>query len=246
MNKLLVLLVGSVVCLGSTAVGQSSTYNPAVNPSQTCNGKAGTIFGDSNDGDPTTMDNSVTGTNGNDVFIGTDGTDQFFGLAGNDTACFYGQSDDAYMFEGDDWVNMGDANDSAEMMSGDDVAYMGNSHNWQQQADYPGPPEWAKWLTWGDIACMGGSDCNSTSVGTDHDVFHGGEGPEAGVSMGPGNDLYYGDDGRDFGAGQQGNDEMHGNKGNDALFGGQDFDRGFGGADFDQCDGFEQQQDCEQ
>jgi hypothetical protein len=89
---------------------------------ETCNGLPATIVG-------TTGNDSIQGTDNDDVIVTLGGNDTIDGYGGNDTICAGDGDDTVEGGNGNDWINGEDGNDTLDTGNGEDTVYGGNGND---------------------------------------------------------------------------------------------------------------------
>jgi Ca2+-binding RTX toxin-like protein len=155
--------------------------------------------------------NTLTGTDGNDVFNVYGGDDIVSGGNGVDTI---------YGGDGNDTINGNLGNDLLYGGAGVDTIYGGSSADHVQGDD-------------GDDILYGEGGIDRIEGNNGNDIMYGGDGDDV-FRGGYDNDLAFGDDGNDTINGEWGNDELHGGAGDDSIKGGTEDDILYGddGVDF--------------
>jgi Ca2+-binding RTX toxin-like protein len=188
------------------------------------------------------LDNTLTGTGGNDVFHGLDGNDVLRGYAGND-ALFGGAGNDSlYGNEGDDYLDGGTGADVMEGGSGNDNYIVDNVGDIVREDYLNGQGGWdtvyasidytltanveSLYLTGSAVRGTGNALANTLYGNAGDNILYGLDGDDtlrgdAGNDKlygGSGNDMLYGDDGNDLLDGGIGMDTMAGGKGDDVYY----------------------------
>ena len=168
---------------------------------------------------------SLTGTEGDDIVNGGNGNDSLTGLAGDDVLNGGNGNDTINAGDGNDSLDGGNGNDVMDAGTGDDVLNGGNGNDTINAGD-------------GNDSLAGGNGNDVMDAGAGNDSLDGGNGNDV-MTAGAGNDSLNGgngDDVMDGGAdndslsGGNGNDTMNGGAGNDSLSGGNGNDILTGGA----------------
>lgn len=166
---------------------------------------------------------TILGGAGNDIFSGGDGNDTLYGQADNDIA--YGEGGDDLLFGGTGndtlWGDMYEGAQDAP--GGDDFIDGGNGND-----ELSGQG--------GDDQLFGGRGVDLVIGGSGNDVLLGGEGADE-LQGGEGNDSLDGGTENDKLFGQAGTDLLIGGDGDDLLLGGDDNDVLVGGAGADELQG---------
>jgi predicted extracellular nuclease len=168
-----------------------------------CNGLNATVYVDLNGkivGGPLagqTFNNSLIGTQGDDVIVGTDTSNTIFSLNGNDVVCSLGGSDTIFGGDGSDEISAGAGSDTVFGSSGDDII---------EAED-------------GDDNVFGESGNDTINGGNGKDNLFAGDGQDV-LDGGADKDVLEGGLGVDTLAGGSENDTVLGGPGNDALDGG--------------------------
>ena len=178
----------------------------------------------------TSVECTLTGTEGPDVIRGTSGDDVICGLGGDDRIIAGDGVDVVLGGDGADRIAGGDGDDTIDAGAGADIVNAGTGDDV---------------VFGGDDAdrLVGGSGDDAVNGGTGDDVVNGGVGndsldggPDADrLVLGPGDDRAYGGAGDDVAAGGAGNDMIAGGDGVDALAGSVGSDLVYGGPAPDSC-----------
>ena len=174
---------------------------------------------DGNGGTTITLGKNVNGGNGNDSLTGTDGDDVVNGGNGNDTLTG---------LAGDDILNGGNGNDIMNAGAGNDVVSGGNGDDTIDGGEGNDSLDGGN----GNDIMAAGDGNDSLSGGNGDDVMDGGADNDS-LSGGNGNDTMTGGDGNDNLSGGNGNDIIVGGAGDDVMSGGNGndlfaFEAGFG------------------
>ncbi|NVO25201.1 calcium-binding protein [Donghicola mangrovi] len=173
---------------------------------------------------PTSGNDSITGTDWNDLFDPTDGNDWIDGAGGNDSVLGGAGRDTLIGGDGLDTLRGGNDTDELRGMSGNDLL-AGDAGNdlligWSGADRLLGGD--------GDDTLIGGSGNDLADGGAGDDVIKTGSGNDTLLGR-TGNDVLVGGGGNDVVKGDSGNDVIKGNGGADTLSGGAGADRMLGG-----------------
>ena len=150
---------------------------------------------------PSSADDIIIGSTGNDTFDGLGGNDTITGFGGNDTL-FGGDGNDTLKGnKGQDTLNGGDGDDDLSGGAGKDFIRGDN----------------------GKDVVDGGAGDDLISGNKGRDILSGGDGDDI-ISGNKGKDTLFGNAGDDLLLGGSGKDRLVGGKGKDTLFGGSDDD----------------------
>ena len=187
--------------------------------SRFCNGRKVTI--DLASGSvPTSLD---------DVILGTTGNDSITAMGGNDTICGLAGDDIIFAGRGTDWVDAGAGIDTVDGGNDDDIIFGGTGIDTLNGG--PGNDELygeddGDFITGnsGDDTLEGGTGVDQLIGSSGNDTISTGSGGNRGTGMqvngGAGNDIINGSADDDEIRGTSGNDTINGGDGDDALFGG--------------------------
>ncbi|PCJ25062.1 MAG: hypothetical protein COA94_06810 [Rickettsiales bacterium] len=220
---------------------------PARDGDQTFQGGADLDFTDKT---YTTTNDTIIGTDGDDVmrggagdeiFKGGKGNDNISGGAGNDTI-LGGKGDDTIDGgDGADIIYSGDGDDIVDAGAGDDIVIGGlGNDNIQGGAGNDvinaGSGDDIVDGGIGDDSIAGGAGADTIDGGDGDDWISGGDGNDA-IIAGKGADVVFGNKGDDNISGNEGADTIYGNEGTDIIDGGADNDTLHGGDGNDIIDG---------
>jgi len=199
-------------------------YLRLLNGSYTANAAAIFLYGN----------DSIRGSNKDDILRGYGGNDNISGGIGDDTLSGGAGSDSVQGGDGNDFMSGGTGDDLLVGGAGDDSVNGGDGDDVIRGGD--GDDFLIGSL--GDDIMSGDAGYDSLSGGDGDDSLSGGDGNdlldgEAGfdkISGGAGNDDITGGDGNDDISGGDGNDTLYGNAGNDKINGGAGVDRMAGGS----------------
>lgn len=180
----------------------------------TCRGVAATIVG-------TPGDDTLTGTDGDDVIVGQGGADTINGGLGNDLICGGRGADTINGGDGDDEIRGNRGQDTIAGNEGDDILRGGRGNDTirgNSGADF----------------IRGGKGEDLLIGGGGADEIHGGRNADE-IRGGAGQDRLFGGRGPDVITGGSGADRLAGGRGNDSLDGGPGADKLFGGPGNDSC-----------
>ena len=204
---------------------------PPPPPPATCNGLTVTVdigAGQS----PTTRNDVILGTTGNDVINALGGDDVVCALDGNDVVNGGNGDDTVFGDSGEDDLSGGAGNDTMTGGSGDDVLRGGNGNDTLNGVA-------------GDDTLIGGAGVDTLSGDDGQDILQGGTGNDFlngngdndDLKGGTGDDTLNGGSGDDTLRGQTGADSLFGGNGDDTLNGNNGQDRLEGGAGNDLLNG---------
>lgn len=174
--------------------GSGRVSKPAAATGRYCNGRKATIVG----------------TSGDDTLNGTDGQDVIMGFGGDDRINGYGDKDVICAGPGNDIVDGGDGDDEIRAEAGDDLVDGGAGRD----RIYGGS---------GDDTIDGGVDSDTLHGQSGLDIINTGDGHDWAFG-GPGDDQLNGSYFTDRLFGQDGDDQLYGVGGSNALYGGSGTD----------------------
>jgi hypothetical protein len=174
------------------AGGTSGPITLQLDASEDYTGFVFRLHSDGYGGTTVTLGKNVNGGNGNDTLAGTEGDDIVNGGNGNDTLNGLGGDDVLDGGNGNDTINGGDGNDDLDGGNGNDIMTAGAGNDSLSGGN-------------GDDVMSGGADNDSLSGGNGNDAMDGGAGDDN-LSGGNGNDVIVGGAGDDVMSGGNGND----------------------------------------
>lgn len=178
------------------------------------------------DGDPifgTQGNNTLNGTNGNDLIFGFEGNDRINSSNGRDCVVAGTGNDIVNNSNGDDVVIGDEGNDRLHGSNGDDRMFGGPGNDVIDGSN-------------GNDFIDGGEGDDRINGGNGNDEIHAGGGNDR-VDASNGNDIVFGGSGNDILDGGNGSDTLEGQDGNDTLRGGNNNDTLIGGAGTDSANG---------
>ena len=195
------------------AGGASGPITLQLDASEDYTGFVFRLKSDGEGGTTITLGKNVNGGNGNDSLTGTEGDDIVNGGNGNDNLTGLAGDDVLNGGNGNDTINAGDGNDSLDGGNGNDVMTAGAGNDSLNGGN-------------GDDVMDGGAGNDSLSGGNGNDTMNGGAGNDS-LSGGNGNDILTGGAGDDVMAGGNGNDlfVFESGFGKDTINGFQTIDR---------------------
>ena len=196
------------------------------------------------------VENTFTGTTGEDLIVGTQGRDAITGSGGSDILAGLGGRDRIFGGDGGDNIAGGDGDDilhggrGADIIvggSGNDLIFGGAGDDRLYGADGDDVihgDDGADLIDGGagDDLLQGDAGADTLTGDAGQDTLRGGRDGDV-LSGGTGDDLLSGDDGDDLLAGDEGADVIYGGAGHDTVSGGQQGDVVFGGAGDDSIAG---------